>query len=630
MRAVLLILTLLYLIPESMAQTRATDSMRRIIYHANSPALEKQNLIHALRLQRSVNLDTLGVYLRRVAQLAPFTEAEMAAINMGRVFYHMRRGRMDSCQAIVSRNLPVLYRSKQNSHWLMLYELLDGSISLRKNNHEEALDKYFAALSRSERKKDYNIQIRALNGIGWVYMEMGQYTEAVKWFQKALAVPGRQLPENNFCPVYSNLASCYGALSIYDSAHYYIGVAIALSRKSEDLTSEANSLVIKANIVLSENRPAEAIILLKQTIVLRKMLSDPYYILSDLCILSNIYASTGNTDQGLEVAAEAMDIARKHNIQAKLPMVYTSFETNFAARKDYRQLAKVYEEHLALKDSIYQKALAEELAEKEARYGAEKKEKEIARQKLVIQQEQNSRKVLLFSLSGIILLSAAGGVLYLQRSKAKQQRKEFSAVLDAEQKERIRIARDLHDSIGQMLSVVKMNVSNIHYQATGAEQMQTGNTLNIVDQTIQELRHISHNLIPEELNFGIVNALEEMSRKINDAGTTRVQLEISEHWDSKGLDKQFELSLYRIVQEVLSNMIKHADATLIRICLRQKGNNILLSVADNGKGFDLSTIRESKGLGWKNVTGRVKLLNGRMNIQSEKAGGTQIEINIPT
>lgn len=629
MRAVLLILTLLCLTAQSMAQTRATDSMRRMIYHAATASVQKQNLIHALSLQRSINLDTLGVYLQRVARLGPFSEAEAAAIDAARTFYYMRQGHMDSCQAIAGRNLPALYRSGRNDYWLLFYELLNGSILLRKNHHKEALDKYFAALSRSERVRNHNIQIRALNGIGWVYMEMEQYTEAIKWLRKALAVPGFRQPENSFCPVYSNLASCYGALGTYDSAHYYIEQAIALSRTSEDLTSEANSLVIKANIILSENRHAEAIILLKQTIALRKMLNDPYYILSDLCILSNIYASTGNTDAGLEAAAEAMGIARKYNIQAKLPMVYTAFEANYTARKDYRQLARAYEEHLVLKDSIYQKALAEELAEKEVRYGAEKKEKEIARQKLVIRHEQDSRRALVFSLSGIILLIVAGSALYLQRSKVAQQRKEFSAVLDAEQKERIRIARDLHDSIGQMLSVVKMNVSNIHYQATGEERVQTANTLNIVDQTIQELRHISHNLIPEELNFGIVNALEEMSRKINDAGTTRVQLNISEQWDSSRLNKQFELSLYRIVQEILSNMIKHADATVIRINLRQKDNNILLSVADNGKGFDTCAINDSKGLGWKNMTGRVKLLNGRMSVQSEKAGGTQIEINIP-
>lgn len=630
MRGLILIAMLLCLAPtRGGAQTRAIDSMRHIIYHATDPSVKKQSLILALHLQRSINLDTLDAYIRQVALFRPFTAKEMFQIDIGRVYYYMRAGRTDSCLMIIERNLKELYKSKSGMELLALYEILHGSVLLRKNNHKEALDKYFAALNLAERSRNANLQIRALNGIGWVYMEMPQYTEAIKWLRKALDVPGRKLPENNFCPVYSNLASCYGALGIYDSANYYVEQAIAYSRAYEDFTSEANSLVIKANIVLSEGRPAEAITLLKQTIALRKTLNDPYYILSDLCILSNIYASTGNTDQGLSAAAEAMRIARKYNILAKLPMVYTSFETNYARRRDYRRLADVYEEHLAVKDSVYRKALAEELAEKEARYDTEKKEKEIARQKLVIQHEQDSRKVMLFSLYGIVLLIGAGSVLFLQRNRSAQQRKAFGAILAAEQKERIRIARDLHDSIGQMLSVVKMNVSNIHYQAVGEEKRQAGNTLAIVDQTIQELRHISHNLIPEELSFGLVNALEEMGRKINEAGTTQVQLTIADDWTARKFHKQFELSLYRIIQELLSNMLKHAEASAVCIALAWKENNILLSVTDNGKGFDTGTIKESEGLGWKNVSGRVKLLNGRMIVQSEKIKGTQIEITIP-
>ncbi len=629
MRGLMFIAILLCFALAGRGQTRAIDNMRYMIYHSSVPSVKKEGLIRALDLQRSINLDTLDAYIRQVSLCKPFTAKEVFQIDIGRVYYYMRAGRTDSSLMIIERNLKTLYKSKSETDLLSLHEILHGSVLLRKNNHKEALDKYFTALNLAERSRNANLQIRALNGIGWVYMEMPQYREAIKWLRKALDVPGRERPENNFCPVYSNLASCYGALGIYDSAHYYIEQAIGYSRAYEDFTSEANSLVIKANIVLSEGRPAEAITLLKQTIALRKTLNDPYYILSDLCILSNIYASTGDTDRGLLAAEEAMSIARKYNILAKLPMVYTSFETNYARRKDYRRLADVYEEHLAVKDSVYRKALAEELAEKEARYDTEKKEKEIARQKLVIQHEQDSRKVMLFSLSGIILLIGAGGVVYLQRNRAAQQRKVFGAILEAEQKERIRIARDLHDSIGQMLSVVKMNVSNIHYQAEGEEKRQAGNTLAIVDQTIQELRHISHNLIPEELSFGLVNALEEMGRKINEAGTTRVQLAIADDWPARKFDKQFELSIYRIIQELLSNMLKHAEASTISITLAQNENNILLSVSDNGKGFDTGTIKESQGLGWKNVSGRVQLLNGRMSVQSEKVKGTQIEITIP-
>lgn len=608
-------------------QTKAVDSMRALIYGTGNPLLQKRYLIAALEMQRSVTLDTLGLYLQRLSALGPFSLKEHAAIDIGRVYYYTRSGQADSCEEIINRNMQGL--NKAAPELLMNYQLLSGSTMLRRNEHRLALDRYFAVLSSAERAKNYGLQTKALNGIGWVYMEMSQYAKAVKWLRKAQSVQDSALPGDIFCPVYSNLASCYGALQQYDSAGYYVNKAIGCSRAGQDLTAEANSMVIKANLLLTLGKPGQAIATLRHAVALRKILNDPYYMLSDLCILSTIYATTGHAGEGLELAQEAMDIARRYNIAAKLPMIYAAYEANYRQNKDYRNLARVYAEHLAIKDSVYQKALAKELADKEARYGVEKKEREIVRQNLELQHERDSRKVLLFSLSGALLLAGAGGLMFLQRSKTQQQRKEFSAMLDAEQKERIRIARDLHDSIGQKLSVVKMNVSNIHYQAAAEEKRMTTLTLDIVDETIQELRHISHNLIPEELNFGLVNALEEMVRKVNEAGSTVVELRVAAGLSERKFDKQFELSLYRIIQEVLSNILKHAEARHAVIDIQPGRDNMRLSLADDGKGFDTGIIRSSGGLGWKNVQGRVRLLSGKMDVQSEKNKGTRIEIDIP-
>jgi len=627
------LLAILFCLPVAAAfsQTRALDSMRREICSAADPARKKQLMLDALQLQRSLNLDSLHCYIVQAAALPPFTAEAALAIDQARAYYYLRMGKTDSAQVVVAQRLKAVagLRDKSIAQWRRYYLLLQGGIHLRKNDHKLALDDFFTVLSLSEKSHDTALQIRALNGIGWVYMEMVQYEEAIKWFRKALDVPGRLLRENNFCPVYSNLGSCYGALKIKDSAHYYIEKALAFSRQYEDFTSEANSLVIKANIVLAEGRYPEATALMRQTIALRKMLKDPYYFLSDLCILSNIYASMGRTEDGLTAVGEAMAMARQYRIQAKLPMIYTAFEANYARRKDYKNLARTYREHMAIKDSVYRKNLEEELADREARYETDKKEREIGRQKLVILHQQDRAKVALFSLAGFMVLIGAGGVIFFQRSKANQQKERFRSMLEAEQKERMRIARDLHDSIGQMLSVVKMNVSNIHHHTPPGEQEPTANTLAIVDRTIQEVRHISHNLIPEELDFGIVNALEELCRKINDAGDTHVQLDIPEEMSRQEWEKAFALSLYRIVQELLTNMLKHARAKQIQVQLQPQKDSLTLVVADDGIGFDTCMLDSTGGLGWKNICARVQLLNGKMTVQSEKIKGTQVTIAIP-
>lgn len=212
----------------------------------------------------------------------------------------------------------------------------------------------------------------------------------------------------------------------------------------------------------------------------------------------------------------------------------------------------------------------------------------------------------------------------LQEEIYKQQEIATKAVFDGEQQERIRIARDLHDSIGQMLSVVQMNLSTLDNNIPV-----THHTRQLVDKTITEVRNISHNLIPEELNFGLFNALEDMVRKINEAGSTQIALHMPADIHQLQLAQQNELSVYRIVQEVLHNMIRHAQASQIRIEVQRYDQLLTLVIKDNGQGFDTTAIRESKGIGWKNIAARVHLLNGQLQIVSERLSGTTIEISIP-
>ncbi len=248
------------------------------------------------------------------------------------------------------------------------------------------------------------------------------------------------------------------------------------------------------------------------------------------------------------------------------------------------------------------------------------------------------RNMLMITISFIALLSMLIVYLLYNRNKLKQkaileaeifkqQEIASQSLFEGEQKERIRIARDLHDSIGQMLSVVKMNISSMDdYEV---ENSLPKNTANLVDKTIAEVRHISHNLIPEELNFGLFPALESLCEKINNSKKTQVILSVPENVKHYVFEKQNELSIYRIVQEVLNNMVKHAEASLININILQKERQLLIQIKDDGKGFNTENINASKGIGWKNIQARVKMLNGKLEITSEKLTGTEIEISIP-
>ena len=198
------------------------------------------------------------------------------------------------------------------------------------------------------------------------------------------------------------------------------------------------------------------------------------------------------------------------------------------------------------------------------------------------------------------------------------------ALFEGEQTERIRLARDLHDGVGQMLSLIKMNMSTLP-EVNSAMQK----TIDLVDKTIDEVRNVSHNLIPEELNFGIFPALEDFAEKVNVSGVPRMEIEISSGIKSKSFKKQHELSIYRIVQEIVNNIVKHAGASTIRLSMSQHDQGTLLSIKDNGRGINMDAVHASTGIGWKNINARVHLMSGEIKIHTGKPSGTQIEITLP-
>ncbi len=215
------------------------------------------------------------------------------------------------------------------------------------------------------------------------------------------------------------------------------------------------------------------------------------------------------------------------------------------------------------------------------------------------------------------------------RARTKEEQGFTRAIFEGEQNERIRIARDLHDSIGQMLSVVKMRLSSMPGLPAADMAHSAGVSMQLVDKTLEEVRTISHNLIPEDLAFGMVRSLENLCRKVSAAGEVDVQLSVAEEVRARKFTVPFSLSLYRILQEVLGNMMKHAAATQIEVEMSESAGLIVLQIADNGKGFDTGIINASKGIGWKNIFARVNLLNGSVDVRSERISGTRIEITIP-
>jgi signal transduction histidine kinase len=240
-----------------------------------------------------------------------------------------------------------------------------------------------------------------------------------------------------------------------------------------------------------------------------------------------------------------------------------------------------------------------------------------------------------FGVSMVLLgLLAVGLIVFLiiRRNKKlllQKQKLQLQAIVTTEDSERQRIAKDLHDGVGQLLSSVKMNMTTAEGQSTDEKTVKImRKSKEDIDRITSELRNISYNLMPSSLEkFGLATAMEEEVNKLEDSRTTAFHFNKS--IEQERFDPKVEIMLYRLFQEMLGNALKHARATEITVQLLQHGRELQLMVEDDGQGFDLKTgLAKSNSSGLKNLYSRAALINGEIVIDSHPRSGTSIIIEV--
>lgn len=233
-------------------------------------------------------------------------------------------------------------------------------------------------------------------------------------------------------------------------------------------------------------------------------------------------------------------------------------------------------------------------------------------------------------------------VAYYQQKQAKQQlalkelqeqhrRELMVATFRGQEEERRRLAEDLHDGIGTMLSVTKMSLNQLERQLNGDSvrvSPQLQKTRSMIDETMTNVRRISRDLVPTTLDrFGLLAALEELADRATD-NELYVQLDSSE--TIAQLSPALELMLYRIAQELVNNAIRHARSHHITIQLSCVGDEVRLSVLDDGVGFDFDAVMESKqgGLGLRNIESRLSVVDGHVTFDVAPGRGSQIHVQV--
>lgn len=208
------------------------------------------------------------------------------------------------------------------------------------------------------------------------------------------------------------------------------------------------------------------------------------------------------------------------------------------------------------------------------------------------------------------------------------QKELLHSILVTQEEERKRIAQDLHDDISSKLNIVSLNshlLTAPNLSKTEIEEIST-NIINLTTKALDNSRRIAHDLLPPVLEkFGLNAGIEELCFEINSSKS--IQIEYNNNVDFNEADIFRHLHVFRIVQELFNNSIKHGKSTNIKLSFEEKNGLTYCMFSDNGKGFDLKKIENQKGLGMKNIESRVSFLGGDINIHSEVDNGTQVVFN---
>lgn len=360
------------------------------------------------------------------------------------------------------------------------------------------------------------------------------------------------------------------------------------------------------------------------------------------------YINQKQYDKALPFAREGRELSvrlKQYRIAANS---FAALKMIAAAEGNYEQAYQYAEKYKDYADSTTNLATQRQIVSLEKKYETEKNEKTIAdltiantAQELAV--AKRNRWLIGGGISAVLLLVILG-LLYrnsqqkrlivkkeniLNQEQIKflerqQQVVSLQSMINGQETERTRIAKDLHDGLGGLFSTIKMYFSTLkHEQPALQENAIFEKSYDLVDTASEEVRRIAHNMMPEVLmKLGLVHALQDMCSNIS-AGKL-LQVKLQSYGMEKRMNASTEIMLYRIVQELLNNIIKHADATKVIVQFNREADHLAVTVEDNGRGFNLQETDGNRHTGLETIKSRVNYLNGNISIDSEEEVGTTV------
>lgn len=594
-------------------------------------------VLRAGRILRFSNQDSAYILLSKSLAMARKTKqrvVECAAMDAIADF-HRINGEYERAVAIADSGIVLAKKIKADKETGTLYQTAGAALTELGDVKKAAAYYHKSIQYHRAAKYDKGVAMTTTN-LGTLYYVELQYKEALLWYKKALELQQANKDSNSIAITLTAIGQVYYDLQQMDTSEYYTLQAynILITRPLMVNTLYENVLSLY-DFAYERNDMKLATHWLDIADSLARSQQSEYRIARVLTCRGLVAEKQGNIPLAIKLMTESLKGIEADGNTIVLAGTYESLYKLYANAGDTKKALEMHVKFKALSDSLYNTETAQTVNDLNLKYETAEKENEIIKQQQEIT-EKNAHLQLLYLVTGaicIILLLVAG--IYWQSRKVSRQkqlamRQEqdialLKALVTGEEKERSRIARELHDGLGGILAAAQMHLSTLE-TAQVNDRQKLSQSEKLVSSAAEETRRIAHNMLPETLlRLGLDEALKEYSRTITESKLLQVEYE-SIGIDSR-LEASSELAIYRVIQELVNNIIKHAQASHAFIQLHRHNNTLSITIEDNGHGFDTKTIQK-EGIGLANIKSRINFLNGSLNIKSDREKGTSVYIEI--
>ena len=666
-----------------------TDSLLQVVSGQKDTKEKVDNLnILAKELKKNDKETALRYYIRaeELASSLNYRQEQLNALyNIAKMFRQKKD--LNTAKAYIIKHLKIAEANNERLYYAKgMYE--HGIICKQLGESDSAVICYKLAFQESKALGMTRYFIPIFNELGNIYQKMALYDSAIIYYHKSLKLseesgnPGIGSILNNIGKTYylkaeENQENQYN----FEEAKKYLYKSLEYCQINPNPLSEALVLTNLGNIANKENALDSALVLYKKAEQIHFKYNNQRGLNDLLLNEGEIYRKQGDTEKAMQHFDKALDYYKEKEIthgiiiatrniayimaeQGKISAAIVLYDTGLKLSdksKDTKNkleilmhLQQLYQKsgnykkafyfqtrYINLKDSIYTINKERVISNLRLRYEKQKDQAKILEQQLDLKKRTNQRNIYLFSGIGSIIVllllfayhknaSRKNKIIAEQKIQQLEEEKKLLAakfLVEGEEKERKRIAKELHDGLGVLLSTAKMQFTAIKDKSPENRPLIERAT-KLLEQATGDVRKISHNMMPGLLTrFGFYEAVEDLFEKIDDTeGLSATALVTG---DQKRLPENTEIMLYRIVQEMSNNTLKHAQATELTLDIVVLPEQLSIDYTDNGKGFNVEEIMAKKSIGLTSIQSRVKFLNGNIDCHSKVNKGTNYHIIIP-